>query len=126
MKREMLGGKIHSARVTQVNLEYEGSCTVDLDLLDAAGILPYERVHVYNVTTGARLDTYAIPARRGSGTVALNGAAARLGAKGDQVIIVCYVQVGEEDLVSHRPTVVVVDENNRAVKTLRHNLRRKP
>lgn len=125
MTREMLGGKIHSARVTQVNLDYEGSCAVDLDLLDAAGIRPYERVHVYNVTTGARLDTYAIPARRGSGTIGLNGAAARLAEKGDQVIIVSFVQVGEEDLASHRPAVVVVDEKNRAVKTLRHNIRRK-
>jgi aspartate 1-decarboxylase len=126
MKREMLGGKIHLARVTQLNLEYEGSCAVDLDLLDAAGILPYERVHVYNVTTGARLDTYAIPARRGSGTVALNGAAARLATKGDKVIIVSFVQTDDQDLASHRPTVVVVDDKNRAVKTLRHNLRRKP
>jgi aspartate 1-decarboxylase len=126
MTREMLGGKIHAAFVTQVNLEYEGSCAVDLNLLDAAGIRPYERVHIYNVTTGARLDTYAIPARRGSGTIALNGAAARLGAKGDEVIIVSFVQVAEEELASHRPTVVMVDKKNRIVKTLRHNIRRKP
>jgi aspartate 1-decarboxylase len=126
MKREMLGGKIHAARVTQVNLDYEGSCAVDLDLLEAAGILPYERVHIYNVTTGARLDTYAIPARRGSGTVGLNGAAARLAEKGDHVIVVSFVQIDDQDFASHRPTVVVVDDKNRAVKTLRHNLRRKP
>ena len=126
MKHEMLGGKIHAARVTQVNLDYEGSCAVDLDLLEAAGILPYERVHIYNVTTGARLDTYAIPARRGSGTIGLNGAAARLAEKGDQVIIVSFVQIDDQDFASHRPTVVVVDDKNRAVKTLRHNLRRKP
>ena len=125
MKREILGGKIHSARVTQVNIEYEGSCAVDLDLLDAANILPYERVHVYNVTTGARLDTYAIPARRGSGTIGLNGAAARLATKGDTVIIVSFVQADDEELTSHRPTVVLVDDKNRVVKTLKHTLRRK-
>ena len=125
MKHEMLGGKIHAARVTQVNLDYEGSCAVDLDLLDAAGILPYERVHVYNVTTGARLDTYAIPARRGSGTIGLNGAAARLATKGDKVIIVSFVQADDEELSSLRPAVVLVDEKNRVVKTLRHTIRRK-
>ena len=125
MKREILGGKIHSARVTQVNIEYEGSCAVDLNLLDAAGILPYERVHIYNVTTGARLDTYAIPARRGSGTIGLNGAAARLATKGDTVIIVSFVQADDEEIASHRPSVVLVDEKNRVVKTLKHTLRRK-
>lgn len=126
MKREILGGKIHSARVTQVDIHYEGSCAIDLDLLDAAGILPYERVHIYNVTTGARLDTYAIPGKRGSGTIGLNGAAARLAQRGDKVIIVSYVQIDDEELKSHRPCVVVVDEKNRIAKTLRHTLRRKP
>jgi aspartate 1-decarboxylase len=126
MKREILGGKIHSARVTQANLEYEGSCAIDQDLLDAAGILTYERVHIFDVTTGARFDTYAIPARRGSGTIAMNGAAARMAPKGDTVIIVSYVQADEEELSSLRPVVVIVDEKNRPVKTQRHTLRRKP
>ncbi len=125
MKREVMGGKIHSARVTQVNLEYEGSCAIDTDLLDAAGIVVYERIHIYNVTSGARLDTYAIPARRGSGTIGINGAAARLAQRGDVVIIVTYVQVDEEELNKHHPTVVLVDEKNKIVKTLRHSLRRK-
>ena len=125
MKREMLGGKIHSAHVTQVNLEYEGSCAIDLDLLDQAGILPYERVHVYDVTTGARFDTYAIPARRGSGTIAMNGAAARLAQKGDTVIILSFVQADDEEISALRPAVVIVDEKNRPVKTQRHNVRRK-
>ncbi|MFZ5434459.1 MAG: aspartate 1-decarboxylase [Calditrichota bacterium] len=125
MKREVMGGKIHSARVTQVNLEYEGSCAIDTDLLDAAGIVVYERIHIYNVTSGARLDTYAIPARRGSGTIGINGAAARLAQRGDIVIIVTYVQVDEAELNKHHPTVVLVDEKNKIVKTLRHSLRRK-
>jgi aspartate 1-decarboxylase len=125
MKREIMGGKIHSARVTQVNLEYEGSCAIDQDLLDAAGIVLYERVHIYNATTGARLDTYAIPARRGSGTIALNGAAARLAQRGDRVIIVSFVQLDDEQLSQHKPTVVMVDEKNRPTKTLHHTIRRK-
>lgn len=126
MNREMLGGKIHTARVTQVNLEYEGSCAIDTDMLDAAGILPFERVHIYNITTGARLDTYAIPARRGSRTIGLNGAAARLAQRGDRIIIASFIQIADEDVHRHRPTVVVLDEDNRIVKTLRHSVRRKP
>lgn len=125
MKREVLGGKIHSARITQVNLEYEGSVAVDLDLLDAANILPYERVHIYNITTGARLDTYAIPAKRKSGTIGLNGAAARLAQRGDRVIIVSFVQVEDAEIPAHHPVVVLVDEQNHPVKTLRHTMRRK-
>jgi aspartate 1-decarboxylase len=125
MTREMLGGKIHSARVTQVNLEYEGSCAIDEDLLDAANIRRYERVHIYNMNSGTRFDTYAIPGKRGSGIIGLNGAAARLGHLGDRVIIVSFVQVSEEKLTAHKPTVVVVDEKNRPVKNKRHSIRRK-
>ena len=126
MKREMLGGKIHSARVTQVNLEYEGSCEIDPLLLEAANIVPFERIHIWNSTTGARLETYAITAKRGSGTIGLNGAAARLAQKGDRVIIATFVSGDDEELKSHRPTVVLVDEKNRVKKILRHSLRRKP
>lgn len=125
MKREMMGAKIHGAHVTQVNLHYEGSCAIDQNLLDAANILPYERVHIYNVTTGVRLDTYAIPAKRGSGSIGMNGATARLAHVEDVVIIVSYVQLDEEEISTHRPTVVVVDEHNRPVKTLHHTIRRK-
>lgn len=125
MKREMLGGKIHSARVTQVNLEYEGSCAIDLDLLDASNILPYERIHIYNVNSGVRFDTYAIPGRRGSGQIGLNGAAARLAQKGDRVIIVSYVQVDDADVRAHRPSVVLVDEHNHPAKNIKHAIRRK-
>ncbi|MBU0508093.1 aspartate 1-decarboxylase [bacterium] len=125
MTREMLGAKIHAAHVTQVNLEYEGSCAIDTDLLDAAGIAPYERVHIYNITTGARLDTYAIPARRGSRTIGLNGAAARLAQRGDRIIIASYVQVDDQEVQHHKPVVVVLDDENRIVKTHRHSVRRK-
>ncbi|MBI5059528.1 aspartate 1-decarboxylase [candidate division KSB1 bacterium] len=125
MKREVLGAKIHNARVTQLNIEYEGSCAIDHDLLDQAGILPYERVHIYNVMNGERFDTYAIPGKRGSGLIGLNGAAARLAVKGDRVIIVTYVQLDEDD-PPHKALVVVLDEHNRPVKQLAHRIGRKP
>ncbi|MCB9366808.1 MAG: aspartate 1-decarboxylase [Calditrichaeota bacterium] len=120
MLREILGGKIHSATLTETKLDYEGSCAVDRDLLDAAGIAVYERVHVYNITSGARLDTYAIPGKRGSGKVGLNGAAARLGQPGDKVIIVTFVQLTDEELRKHRAKVVLVDDKNRVTKVLEH------
>ncbi len=126
MIRAILGGKIHNARVTQVNLAYEGSGAIDENLLDAANIRPYERVHIYSLNTGHRFDTYAIPARRGSGTIGLNGAAARLGHLGDRVIIVTYVEIPDEILAKHKPSVVVVDENNHPAKTKRHSIRKKP
>jgi aspartate 1-decarboxylase len=125
MIREVMGGKLHLVRITQCNLEYEGSCAIDQNLLEAANILPFERIHIYNVNSGQRLDTYAIPARRGSGTIGLNGAAARLAQKGDRVIIVTFVQVNEDEIASHRSTVVMVDEKNKPVKTIRHSLRSK-
>jgi aspartate 1-decarboxylase len=125
MIREVMGGKLHLVRITQCNLDYEGSCAIDLNLLEAANILPFERIHIYNVNSGQRLDTYAIPGRRGSGMIGLNGAAARLAQKGDRVIIVTYVQVNDEEIASHRSTVVMVDEKNQPVKTIRHSLRSK-
>ncbi len=124
MLREMLGGKIHSATLTETRLDYEGSCAVDRDLLDAAGIAVYERVHIYNVNSGVRLDTYAIPAKRGSGKVGLNGAAARLGQPGDKVIIVSYVQLTDEELGKHRCRVVLVDGKNKITKLIEHKSER--
>jgi aspartate 1-decarboxylase len=124
MKRELLGGKIHSARVTRTDLEYEGSCGIDEDLLEAANILPFERIYIWNATTGARLDTYAIPAARGSGAIALNGAAARLAEPGDRVIIASYVQLDATELATHQPTVVLVDDQNHPTKILHHSLRK--
>lgn len=124
MLREMLGGKIHSATLTETRLDYEGSCAVDRDLLDAAGIAVYERVHIYNINNGNRLDTYAIPAKRGSGKIGLNGAAARLGQAGDKVIIASYVQISDEELPKHRCKVVLVDERNRVTKLISHKSER--
>lgn len=120
----MLGGKIHSATLTETRLDYEGSCAVDRDLLDAAGIAVYERVHIYNINNGNRLDTYAIPAKRGSGKIGLNGAAARLGQAGDKVIIASYVQISDEELPKHRCKVVLVDGRNRVTKLISHKSER--
>ncbi len=112
-------GKIHRATVTEANLEYEGSITVDPDLLEAAGILPYEQVHVLDVTNGARLETYAILGQRGSGAICINGAAAHLVLAGDLVIIVAYQQLSEEAANELKPRVVFVDAGNR----IRHESR---
>jgi aspartate 1-decarboxylase len=109
----MLKGKIHRARVTQANKEYEGSITIDSALMEAADILPYEMVAVLDVDNGARLETYAIEGPRNSGVICINGAAARLVAKGDVVIIVSYAGVAEEDTAGWHPRVVYVDEQNR-------------
>ncbi|MFA5867919.1 MAG: aspartate 1-decarboxylase [Actinomycetota bacterium] len=114
MFRTMLKAKIHRATVTESNLHYQGSITVDLDLLDAAGILPYEKVAVLDVTNGARLETYAIAGDRGSGVICLNGAAAHLIHKDDIVIIISYCQADEAEAKLIKPTVVFVDERNRA------------
>lgn len=109
----MFKGKIHKARVTEANLNYVGSITVDQDLLDAAGILPNEKVQVVNNNNGARLETYTIPGERGSGVVCLNGAAARLVHPGDIVIIISYTWLDEKEARQHKPKVILVDENNK-------------
>lgn len=111
--RTMMAGKIHRATVTEANVDYEGSITLDPDLMEAAGILPYEQVHVLDVTNGARLETYAILGARGSGEVCINGAAAHLVRKGDLVIIVTYQHVAEEALAGWSPKKVFVDRQNR-------------
>ncbi len=113
MLRTMLKSKIHRATLTGTDLDYEGSIAVDLDLLEAADILPGEQVQVLNLNNGARLITYAITAKRGSGTVLLNGPAARLGVKGDIVIILTYAQVTDEEARHHKSKVVHVDSFNR-------------
>ena len=115
MIRTMLNAKIHRATVTATDLHYEGSLSVDLDLLDAAGILPYEQLHVWDVTNGTRLITYALPGERGSGTVQVNGAGAHLIQTGDIVIIATFTCLADSECNSHAPTVVFVDKNNRAV-----------
>ena len=109
----MLKSKIHRATLTGTELDYEGSIAIDRTLLEAADMLPGEQVHVLNLSNAARLVTYIIEAEAGSGTVMLNGPAARLGAVGDQVIVLSYCQVSDEEARSHRAKVVQVDEQNR-------------
>ena len=113
MRRTMLKSKIHRATLTGCFLEYEGSISIDSDLLKAADILPGELVHVLNVNNGKRLVTYAIEAPAGSGTVMLNGPAARDGYQGDVLVIITYAEYEESELANHRPTIVKVDERNR-------------
>lgn len=113
--RTMVSGKIHRARVTAADLHYVGSITVDENLLDAAGILPFERVQVVDVDNGARLETYAIAGARGSGEVQLNGAAARLVHPGDTVIIMAYVQVADPVPADWHPRVVLVDATDNSI-----------
>jgi aspartate 1-decarboxylase len=112
MMRTMLKGKIHRATVTDANLNYEGSVTVDELLMEAADILPYERVQVLDIDNGARLETYAIVGERGSGTICLNGAAARLVSVGDKVIILGYSIVTDEEARNAKPKLIRVDERN--------------
>lgn len=113
MQRELLKSKIHRAHITGKNVDYEGSLTIDRELMEAAGIHDYEKVQVVNVHNGSRLETYAIPGRAGSGEVILNGAAARWGEIGDPVIILTFAQIEEHELASFRSTIVWVDEQNR-------------
>ena len=113
MKRVMMKSKIHRATVTETNLDYEGSLTVDEDLLDAADILPNEQIHVWDVTNGARLITYALVGQRGTGIVCVNGAGAHLIKPGDVVIIATYAEMKNRDAKRHTPLVVFVDDKNR-------------
>jgi aspartate 1-decarboxylase len=120
MQRHLMKSKIHRATITSADLHYEGSLTVDEDLLDAADLRVHEEVQVVNVNNGARFSTYVIPGPRGSGVLQLNGAAARLGMAGDLVIVISYGAFDEAEAAKHRPTVVFVDERNRIVRpTLR-------
>ncbi|AIF43592.1 aspartate 1-decarboxylase [Virgibacillus sp. SK37] len=112
MIRTLMKGKIHRARVTEANLNYVGSVTIDQDILELVDILPHEKVQIVNNNNGARLETYVIPGERGSGIVCLNGAAARLVQKGDVVIIVSYGMFFPEELASFRPKVAIMNVNN--------------
>ncbi|MCG5053158.1 MAG: aspartate 1-decarboxylase [Myxococcales bacterium] len=115
MKRSLFKSKLHRVRVTDANLAYEGSVTIDEDLMDAADILAFEHVHIWNATNGSRLETYAIPGPRGSGVVCINGAAARHAQPGDVAIIATFAEVDESAARTWKPTVVLVDEKNRIV-----------
>lgn len=114
----MMNGKIHRARVTEANLNYVGSITIDQDLLDAVGMVANEKVQIVNNNNGHRFETYIISGERGSGVCCLNGAAARLVQEGDVVIIISYVLVPEEKVSSHHPKVAIMDENNQIVQLL--------
>lgn len=114
--RDMLKSKIHRVRVTEVDLDYEGSITIDRTLMDAADILPFEKVDVLNINNGARFTTYAIEGEADSGIIGINGAAARLAMKGDLVIIVSYCHVPEEDARAVNPIIVRVDSENRIIE----------
>lgn len=122
MYRMMMKSKIHRATVTEANLNYIGSITIDEDLMETADLLENEKVQIVNNNNGARLETYVIPGPRGSGVICLNGAAARLVQPGDNVIIISYAQMSAEELRSHKPTVVFVDANNRPVETAAQEL----
>lgn len=120
MYRQLLKSKIHRATVTDANLHYEGSLTIDGRLMAEADIIENERVWVYNISSGQRFDTYAISGPDGSGSMRLNGAAARLGQKGDLIIVVSFIFVEESKTAEHQPIILLVDEMNRVRKRLRH------
>jgi aspartate 1-decarboxylase len=115
--RAMLKSKIHRARVTQVNLDYEGSITIDRSLMQASDLLPFERVEVLNINNGARFSTYVIEGEANSGVIGINGAAARLAAKGDIVIILSYSDVPDDEAVAVAPNMICVDAKNRPLAT---------
>lgn len=113
MQHTLLKAKLHRARVTHSELEYEGSCAIDSKLLDTAGIHEYEQIHIYNINNGERFVTYAIRAEEGSGIISVNGAAAHKAAPGDIVIICIYTQVNHQELANFKPTLVYLDEHNK-------------
>ena len=116
MMRTLMHAKLHGARITDHNLNYQGSITIDRDLIDAVGILPHERVQVVNKSNGARFETYVFEGVRGSGSICVNGAAARLVANGDEVIIIAYGQFTEEEARRHEPKVAILAPDNRVVE----------
>lgn len=118
MQLHMLKSKIHRATITEADLNYEGSLTIDKELLDAVDLQPYERVMVYNINNGERFDTYAIEGKPGSGVIGLNGAAARKGLIGDQIIIVSYAFYTAEELTAYHPKIVLLNKSNQIKKWL--------
>jgi len=113
MQRTMLKSKLHGVTVVRADLEYQGSITIDRDLMEAADLLDHERVDVYDITNGARLSTYVIPGERGSGMIGINGAAAHLIKPGDKVIVASYAQMGDAEARAHNPRLCFVDAANR-------------
>lgn len=117
MQLTLLKAKLHQARVTHSELEYEGSCAIDSNLLDQAGIREYEQIHIYNLANGERFVTYAIRAEAGSGVISVNGAAAHKASPTDRIIIASYTQLSEQEAISFKPTLVYLDENNTITHT---------
>jgi len=117
MQKTMLTSKLHQARVTHAELNYEGSCAIDQNFLDQAGILEYEKIEIYNIENGARFSTYAIVGERGSKVISLNGAAARMAAVGDRVIICTYASLNAAEIANHKPNLVYLDAQNNIVRT---------
>jgi aspartate 1-decarboxylase len=113
MLRHLLKSKIHRATITDSNIHYQGSMTIDLDLMEAADILPFEQINIYNISNGERFETYAVEGSRGSGEICLNGAAARKGVVGDLIIIATYAGLNEQELKNFQPKIVQVDAGNR-------------
>ena len=118
MMLEMFKAKLHPLTVTQADLYYEGSITIDPELLETAGIYVYEKVQVVNINNGSRLETYTIPGRRGDRQVCMNGPAARLTNVGDRIIVITYARMSEEEAQSHKPRIVLLDGKNNPVKVL--------
>ncbi len=116
MKLNMLKAKIHRATVTQAELDYEGSCAIDENLLEASGILEYEQIHIYNIANGERFVTYAIRGEAGSGMISVNGAAAHKASPGDLLIICAYAALEKTEAAAHRPRLVYPDEDNRVAR----------
>ena len=112
MLKTVLTAKIHNIKVIEVHLNYSGSLTIDQDIMDQAGIIPYERIEVYNMHNGQRFATYAISGERGSGIIAVNGAAARLAYPGDRIIIATYGMVDSKEIAGHKPKVLIMNDNN--------------
>ena len=117
MEITLLKAKLHKATVTLTELEYEGSCAIDADLLSAAGIHEYEQIQIYNVNNGNRFTTYAIQAEAGSGVISVNGAAAHKANKGDRVIICSYARLSENEVANFKPTLVYLDDANQIIRT---------
>jgi len=117
MQLILLKAKLHQARVTHSELEYEGSCAIDAALLDCAGIQEYEQIHIYNMNNGERFTTYAIRAERNSGIISVNGAAAHKASPGDRVIICAYAQLAQHEVANFKPTLVYLDASNRITRT---------
>ena len=118
MELTMFKSKLHQLSVTQANLNYEGSITIDIELLEEANLLPYEKVQVLNINNGSRIETYTIPGEAGKRTCCLNGAAARLAQIGDQIIVISYARMTPEEARRHTPRVVIVDEDNNPKKSI--------